>query len=69
MDKETTEQARFTQAEIKTAYMEGYDRGEADGAGYRPYDTGISEAIQSELDWNRAAGYDAGFADHAGTAA
>lgn len=60
-----TKEQEFTDGEIKAAYMEGYSRGEADGSEHRPYDTGLSEAIQSELDWNRATGYDAGFADHA----
>ena len=60
------QQDEYTEAEIKAAYMEGYNRGESDGREGRKYDTTLSETIHGELDRNRATGYDAGFADQAG---
>jgi hypothetical protein len=66
MDKETTEKPQFTNAATKAAYMDGYNRGESDGREGRGYSTALSETIHDALDWNRATGYDAGFADQAG---
>lgn len=55
----------FTGREITAAYMEGYTTGATDGSEGKPYNYGLSETIGDALDWNRASGYDTGFADNA----
>lgn len=66
MSKEPKQPGEFTDTEKTAAYMDGYGRGEADGSNGRGYDTTLSETIKDALDWNRATGYDTGFADFSG---